>query len=157
MLADRTLENVRFACHNLRPSVLDDLGLQAALEWLCDTSREKGVPCTFSCVGLPRPMSSDVEIAVFRIAQEALSNVWRHAEATQVQVTLQYQKESMDLTISDNGRGFAQGHAPSGLLNERQGGLGVLGMRERAALIGALLTITSSPGAGCMVSISVPS
>jgi signal transduction histidine kinase len=156
-LADQTLEGLRNTCQNLRPSVLDDLGLQAALAWLCDTFRVRGVPCTFSCVGLPRSMHAEAEIAVFRIAQEALSNVWRHADATQVQVTLQYENECVDLTISDNGRGFAHDHTPSEPFREQHGGLGMRGMHERAALIGALLTITSSPGTGCMVRLSVPS
>src|SRR5438046_7558872 len=83
VLADHTLEGVRRACRDLRPSVLDDLGLHAALEWLSDSSSTRGVPCTFICTGTPQPTSSEAEIAIFRIVQEALSNIWRHSHATQ--------------------------------------------------------------------------
>jgi signal transduction histidine kinase len=156
-LANQTLKGLRSTCQNLRPAALDDLGLQAALAWLCDTVRERGVPCTFTCIGLSRSMHAEVEIAVFRIAQEALSNVWRHADATQVQVTIQYQSECVELTIADNGKGFTQDHPPSEPFRQQHGGLGIRGMHERATLVGALLTITSSPGTGCVVKLSAPS
>ena len=68
-LADHTLEEVRRACRDLRPSVLDDLGLRAALEWLSDSSSTRGVPCTFTCIGLPQPTTSESEIAIFRVVQ----------------------------------------------------------------------------------------
>src|SRR5437667_361121 len=87
-LADHTLEGVRRACKDLRPSVLDDLGLRAALEWLSDSSSTRGVPCTFACIGLPQSTSPEAEIAIFRIVQEALSNIWRHSCATQAYVEL---------------------------------------------------------------------
>jgi signal transduction histidine kinase len=154
-LADRTLEGVRRACRDLRPSVLDDLGLHAALEWLSDSSAERGVPCTFSCSGEPRPTSPEAEIAIFRIAQEALSNVWRHSQASQACLTLQYLPDRLLVSVSDNGRGFAPDQ-PTTREAGSQGGLGLLGMRERAALIGASLSIHSSPGQGCTVTLSLP-
>src|SRR5438093_10391897 len=80
-LADRTLEGVRRACRDLRPSVLDDLGLRAALEWLSDSCSTRGVRCKFKCTGLPQPTTPESEIAIFRIVQEALSNIWRHSHA----------------------------------------------------------------------------
>ena len=89
-LADRTLEGVRRACRDLRPSVLDDLGLRAALEWLSDSSSTRGVPCTFTCIGLPQPTTPESEIAIFRIVQESLSNIWRHSLATQAGIDLSY-------------------------------------------------------------------
>jgi len=75
-LADHTLEGVRRACRDLRPSVLDDLGLRAALEWLSDSSSSRGIPCNFIYVGLSQPTTPEVEIALFRIVQEAISNIW---------------------------------------------------------------------------------
>ncbi len=143
-LAALTLDGVRRACRDLRPSVLDDLGLRAALEWLSDSSSSRGVPCTFTCRGTPAPTTSEEEIAIFRIAQEALSNIWRHSGATQA-----------SLSIHDNGRGFALQSNPTTVYNPR-GGLGLIGMRERAALIGATLTISSSTGNGCHVALSLP-
>jgi signal transduction histidine kinase len=154
-LADHTLEGVRRACRDLRPSVLDDLGLRAALEWLCDSSAERGVPCTFVCLGVPQPTTSEAEIAIFRIVQETLSNIWRHSEATQAHVELHYLRECLKLTIHDNGKGFvANGYLDA--KHDSRHGLGLIGMRERAMLVGATLTITSSPGAGCSVVLSLP-
>ncbi len=155
-LADSTLEGVRRACRDLRPSVLDDLGLRAALEWLSDSSAARGVPCTFTCCGCDQPAPSGAEIAIFRIVQEALSNIWRHSEATQASIDLRYLPELLQVTISDNGKGFVlEEHRPDPALNSH-GGLGLLGMRERATLIGATLTISSSPGAGCTIVVSLP-
>ncbi len=152
-LADHTLEGVRRACRDLRPSVLDDLGLRAALEWLSDSSSSRGVPCTFTCAGVPLMTTPEEEIAIYRIAQEAMSNIWRHAQATQAWLELLYKEHLIRLTIQDNGRGFlprTEEQASS------QGGFGVIGMRERAALIGATLLITSSADNGCSVVLTLP-
>ena len=154
-LADHTLEGVRRACRDLRPSVLDDLGLRAAVEWLCDSSATRGVSCTFVCLGVPVSTSSEAEIAIFRIVQEALSNIWRHSEATQAHVELHYLQDCLKLTIHDNGKGFFT-NTHFNARNNAQGGLGLVGMRERAMLVGATLTITSSPQAGCSVVLSLP-
>src|SRR5713226_1684903 len=154
-LADRTLEGVRRACRDLRPSVLDDLGLRAALEWLSDSSSARGVPCTFMCIGMPRPTPPEAEIAIFRIVQEALSNIWRHSQATQASVELTYLPHFFQLTVCDNGKGFSQ-EQHLDLSRNSQGGLGLIGMRERAMLIGAALTIISSSGEGCKVELALP-
>jgi len=154
-LADRTLEGVRRACRDLRPSVLDDLGLRAALEWLSDSSSSRGVPCTFMCIGMPRPTPPEAEIAIFRIVQEALSNIWRHSQATQASVELTYLPHFFQLTVCDNGKGFSQ-EQHLDLSRNSQGGLGLIGMRERAMLIGAALTIISSSGEGCKVELALP-
>lgn len=173
-LADRTLEGVRRACRDLRPSVLDDLGLRAALEWLSDSSAERGLPCIFTCLGLPQAPPPEAEIAIFRIAQEALSNVWRHAHATQAEIALHYLPGILEVTIHDDGKGFAADQAQAWLVgtpfssdgkehsssttmyHSSQRGLGLVGMRERAMLIGARLQINSSPGKGCSVVLSLP-
>jgi len=154
-LADHTLDGVRRACRDLRPSILDDLGLQAALEWLCDSSSNRGVASNFSCSGTVLPTTPEAEIAIFRIVQEALSNVWRHAQATHVDVALQYQAAALTLRVEDNGRGFM----PEETLDDHhnsQSGLGLVGMRERAMLIGAELMIGSWPSCGCTVSLTLP-
>ncbi len=155
-LADATLEGVRRACRDLRPSVLDDLGLRAALEWLSDSSAARGVPCTFTCTGEPQSTKSEAEIAIFRIVQEALSNIWRHSHASQAYLELNYQSDLIQVCVRDNGQGFVvDQHALVPALNSPKG-LGLLGMRERAMLVGASLSITSHPGKGCTVILSLP-
>jgi len=154
-LADRTLEGVRRACRDLRPSVLDDLGLRAALEWLSDSSSSRGVPCTFSCIGLPQPTTPESEIAIFRIVQESLSNIWRHSLATQAGIDLFYLPHQLQLKIWDNGEGFSTDEYLD-LHHNSQSGLGLVGMRERAILIGANLKIISASGEGCSIELSLP-
>ena len=146
-LADQTLEGVRRACRDLRPSILDDLGLRAALEWLSNSLTSRGVACTFTCSGAETRLSPEAEIAIFRIVQEALSNIWRHANAKHASIELQYCPQLVQVSIRDNGRGFAGGeHA----------GMGLSSMRERALLIGADLKITSLLQKGCTVELSLP-
>jgi len=154
-LADHTLDGVRRACRDLRPSILDDLGLQAALEWLCDSSSSRGVASSFTCTGDVCSMSPETEIAIFRIAQEALSNVWRHAQAARVEMSVTYLPESLLLRIQDNGRGFLPTRARE-VSADSQSGLGLAGMRERAMLIGADLQIDTLPGRGCTVTLTLP-
>ena len=156
-LAEHTLEGVRRACRDLRPSVLDDLGLRAALEWLSDSSSVRGVPCQFSCRGVVQPTTSENEIAIFRITQEALSNIWRHSGATHASIELVYLPEQLRLSIHDNGRGIMPvDDVDTAHAHDSQGGLGLPGMRERAALIGATLKIISSPDNGCHIELSLP-
>lgn len=154
-LADRTLDGVRRACRDLRPSILDDLGLQAALEWLCDSSNNRGVASSFTCTGKAFLTPPEAEIAIFRIAQEALANAWRHSHATQVNVELNYLRDKLCLIIQDDGCGFL----PDRISDTRQDsstGLGLVGMRERAILIDAALVIKSQPGSGCIVTLTLP-
>jgi len=154
-LADHTLEGVRRACRDLRPSVLDDLGLRAALEWLSDSSSTRGVPCTFTCIGLYQPTPPESEIAIFRIVQESLSNIWRHSLATQAGIDLSYLPHQLQLKVWDNGKVFSTEQYLA-LPHSSQSGLGLVGMRERAILIGASLQIISTPGEGCSIELSLP-
>ena len=155
VLADHTLEGVRRACRDLRPSVLDDLGLHAALEWLSDSSSTRGVPCTFRCIGLPQPTTPESEIAIFRIVQESLSNIWRHSVATQAGIDLAYLPYQLQLKVWDNGKGFSTEQYLD-LHHSSQSVLGLVGMRERAILTGASLKIISVPGEGCSIELSLP-
>jgi signal transduction histidine kinase len=145
-LAEQTLEGVRRACRDLRPAILDDLGLCAALEWLSNSFASRGLACTFVCSGQEIRLKPEAEIAIFRIVQEALSNIWRHANAKQASIELHYLLQLVQVSIRDDGKGFA--------VNE-QAGMGLSGMRERALLIGADLTITSSPQNGYTVALSL--
>jgi len=154
-LADHTLEGVRRACRDLRPSVLDDLGLRAALEWLSDSSSTRGVPCTFTCIGLHQPTTPESEIAIFRIVQESLSNIWRHSLATQAGIDLTYLPHKLQVKVWDNGKGFSTEQYLD-LPHSSESGLGLVGMRERAIVIGAILKIISTPGEGCSIELTLP-
>ena len=163
-LTQRTLDSVRRACQDLRPSVLDDLGLSAALESLAGAMTERGMRCTFSENGIAQPYSPEVEVAVYRIAQEALSNAFRHSQPHQAEIALTYRPDGLRLVVSDDGRGFdvsaTLAHAPGGASRSTSvangAGLGLLGMRERATLIGATLDIQSAPGAGSRIILEAP-
>ncbi len=148
-LIDDAIDEVRGIALRLRPGILDDLGLVDALEWYAaDFERRTGISCTCKCGEVP-PLGNLLATAAYRIAQEALTNVARHAAAEQVQVELEVRGGFLQLRIVDDGRGFAPG-----CLREAAG-LGVAGMRERAGLVGGSLTVTSRPGAGTRVVFQV--
>jgi signal transduction histidine kinase len=149
-LIDKTIEDVRGMATRLRPSVLDSLGLVDALEWYTtDFERRTGITCIFERFDMP-VVDDTLATAAYRIAQEALTNVARHAYASRVDVVLQAQKGTLTLTVVDNGRGFNIME-----LSESEG-LGVAGMRERAALVGGELEIQSRPDKGTRVYFRVP-
>jgi PAS domain S-box-containing protein len=149
-LIDRTIEEVRSLAVRLRPGVLDRLGLVDALEWFTsDFERRTGITCIFEHNQVPG-LKDKVATAAYRIAQEALTNVVRHAQASCVNVVLQRQNGTLALAVSDNGQGFN----PAGL-SDREG-LGLLGMRERASLVGGDLEVNSEVGQGTRVYFKVP-
>ena len=150
-LIDDTIGRARRISTELRPGVLDDLGLEAAASWLTeDFQRRTGVRCQLASALPALTLEREASTALFRILQEALTNVSRHAEASQVQVELGQEGGRLVLEVRDNGRGTAEGR-PSGRRS-----LGVLGMMERARRLGGTLTFTSAPGAGTVVQASVP-
>lgn len=162
-LAKRSLESIRRACQNLRPSVLDDLGLAPALESLVTSLGADGLRCVYTQTGEPRPCPPEIEVTIYRIAQEAISNALRHAGATHLAVELGYSANSLRLVVRDDGRGFDTLAGSSGVraYGDQRGPeasthLGLLGMRERAALIGAELEVASVPGEGTTVTLRVP-
>ena len=159
-LAKRSLESIRRACQDLRPSVLDDLGLCAALASLATATTQRGLPCEFRSAGEQLPWPPEVEMTVYRIAQEAVANARQHAAATAAVIELAYLPAAMRLRVRDNGHGFSfpatTGRAPLvAPAPETRSGLGLLGMRERATLIGAQLAIESAPGTGTRVRLLV--
>ncbi|HEX6779478.1 MAG TPA: sensor histidine kinase [Ktedonobacterales bacterium] len=149
-LADRSLESVRRACRDLRPSVLDDLGLAAGLDWLVEGTVQRGLPCALQIEGERQTLPGEAELVFFRIAQEALANAWKHARASQAEVILAYMPGLARLCVKDNGCGFDLAEVEQRHVG---GGLGLLGMRERAALISAELEILSAPGQGTKVDV----
>ncbi len=149
-LIDRTIEEVRSLAVRLRPGVLDRLGLVDALEWFTsDFEKRTGITCVFEHSQVPG-INDKVATAAYRIAQEALTNVVRHAQANCVNVVLQGQNGFLSLAVSDNGRGFN----PAELTGPE--GLGLLGMRERASLVGGELEVNSGVGRGTLVYFKVP-
>jgi PAS domain S-box-containing protein len=143
---------VRTICSGLRPGVLDDLGLAAAIEWQAGefTSRN-GVQCQVSVPPVDLHLDGDRATATFRIFQECLTNVIRHAQAKSVRVALCQEEESILLVVQDDGIGFCE----SGFSNSL-GSLGLLGMKERAQFCGGNVRISSSPGNGTTVTVRVP-
>jgi signal transduction histidine kinase len=154
-LSGKTLDTVHTLALQLRPSVLDDLGLVPAVERLAaDFQRTHGLPITLETNLRTRPrLPATAETTLYRIAQEALTNVARHAAARSVSVVLEARRGSVTLIVEDDGRGFD----PARLITERnERSLGIFGMRERATLLGGSLTLESSPGDGTSVFVEIP-
>ena len=151
---ERALEQVRNLSLDLRPSLLDDLGLVAALRWyVARQTRLAGFTVHFSADDLGGRLAPALETACFRVAQEALTNVVRHARAQEVWVTLRCGDE-LCLSIRDDGIGFDVAAAQRRALQGES--LGLLGMRERVSIVGGRLTISSSPGKGAHVHACFP-
>jgi len=148
---DSTIGSVRRIASEIRPSILDDFGLVAALEWQSGQFQAKsGVICDFSANTEDLSLDHEIESGVFRIAQEALTNIARHAGASVVEIGVIRQNGEAIFSIRDNGRGFDVGN----LIKKRS--LGLIGMRERARLLGGELNIESKPGNGTLVKLTVP-
>jgi signal transduction histidine kinase len=147
-LARESLTEARRSVRALRPEPLEDNRLVDAVAELAQGwSRESGVPVTVSSEGQPRPVTPDREVALFRVAQEALANVAKHARASRVGVTLSYLDDQVVLDVRDDG---------SGLAGDRDGGFGLTVMRQRMDGVGGSLAVESEPGAGTAISASVP-
>jgi PAS domain S-box-containing protein len=150
-LTDTTINTVRRIASELRPSVLDDLGLVVAIKWQAQQFQDRtGIIVDCDCPVDDVHLNQEQSTAVFRIFQETLRNILRHAQATRVDVTMVDEGGALVLTIRDNGRGITEG--------ERSGPLsiGLLGMRERAHLIGGELDITGTKGEGTAVTVRLP-
>ncbi len=149
-LLTSTLDGVRRMSQNQRPAALEDLGLVAALQAHAEAWSDLGLSVTVDISGEPKRQPRAIEYAVYRVAQEALSNVARHAGVSDVDVELRFSPDELCLTVTDAGHGFATRRTPAGQ--------GLLGMRDRAAEIGAELEITSpaSTGRGTRVRLWVP-
>ena len=153
-LTTHTIENLRRLTRALRPIYLEDLGLVAALEVLSrETQQTSGLPIHFQRAGEPRRLPPQTELALYRMAQEALSNIIRHAQAGQAYLRIEFVPASVHLSIQDNGQGFAPPESPAELAP--QGHFGLLGLHERAELIGAQLEIQASPGNGTRIEINL--
>lgn len=147
-LVESSVAMVRNMALLLRPSMLDDLGLPAALEWQANqVSRSTGVKVKLVSAGIPDELPEEHKINIFRIVQEALNNVCRHARASSVEITLKAGEGRISVTIRDDGRGFRK---------PRPSGLGLIGMHERAESLGGTLLVKSDPGEGTMIEVCLP-
>jgi signal transduction histidine kinase len=154
-LAEQTINDLRRQTRALRPIYLEDLGLVTALEMLAqETSQSAGIPVDFHQQGDERRLSPEVELALYRMTQEALSNVIRHAQASQASVDLRFERQGVALEVSDNGQGFEVPRSPAEFAPS--GHFGLLGLHERAELIGARLEIRSAPGKGTCIQVNMP-
>ncbi len=153
-LARGTLQSVRRFSRDLRPSVLDDLGLVPAIELAVEaTNARLAGGARLEVSGEARRLGSAVELALFRIAQEALHNIEKHADATSASVRLSFDDGTVRLVVADDGRGWS---VPSNVSTlARAGKLGVLGMRERAELVGGTFELVSVQGAGSRVTVTI--
>ncbi len=154
-IVEDTLQQVRNLATGLRPSMLDDLGLVPALQWLSDQAAQRsGFTVSFQYQDMGGRVASDIETVCFRIVQEALTNIARHALASEVTIRLSREDGELHLSVSDDGQGF-----DLTAMTERAvagGSLGVLGMQERATLVGGQLDIDSAPGRGSTVHFKCP-
>jgi two-component system sensor histidine kinase UhpB len=148
-LANQAMRELLSLARQLRPTALDDLGLVAATAGQVEQLGRGEMETEFGAEGDFSDLSDDAQLVVYRVAQEALSNAARHSEAGRIAVTLRRTgADGVELDVADDGRGFA--------FDESEGGLGIAGMRERALLIGAKLTIESRPGHGTTIRLFVP-
>lgn len=151
--AKSALSEVRRMSRALRPSVLDDLGLVAALRWLARTTSEASGLDVILELGDEEPeLDPQTETLIFRIVQESLTNTIKHAGATRSRVVLHRHDGKLEISISDNGKGFDAGSA----LGVAENGFGVRGMRDRAELFGGKLDVKSAPDEGTLVTLILP-
>ena len=150
-----SMEAVRRLGHELRPPSLDDLGLPEATEALAQRMAERSdVDIEFEYFGSRRRLESEVELVLYRVAQEALTNMWKHAHATKARVILSSKADGVELIVDDNGRGFdPAGENPS---DGRGLGLGVFGMQERVDLVGGILEVDGNRNPGTRVRAWIP-
>lgn len=147
------VQEVRELIHDLRPLALDQLGLAGAVEQhVASFSQEAGIPASFTKSG-EVTLNPFAEVTVFRVVQECLTNVQKHANAARVEVRLQAADSGLRATVKDDGRGF---DPRDGASRSEGNGMGLLSMRERAELLGGGLSIESAPNGGCEVVLYIP-
>jgi signal transduction histidine kinase len=154
-LTEQTIENLRRLTRALRPIYLEDLGLVTALEMLArETGQATSISVEFQRQGAERRLDASIELALYRITQEALSNIAHHAQASRASLSITFTPQAVTMQVTDNGKGFDVPKNPAEFAPS--GHYGLLGLYERAELIGASLEIISAPGQGTQVNIKLP-
>ncbi len=153
-LVEKSMEAVHRFARDLRPPLLDDLGLIPTLHThLKEFTKRTGVPVRFTTFAGVEQLALDRRTVLFRVAQEAFSNVARHAKASQASLTIQQDEESVQMEIHDNGKAFAVKHRLNGRRVTR---LGLLGMQERVEMVGGSFEIESEPHKGTTIRATIP-
>ena len=149
------IQGIRRLSQDLRPAALDRLGLMPALEWLAsDVAEYSGIATKVNVLGTEHRLPEEIELVLFRTTQEALRNVWRHSQATEAEITVEFDEKKTRITVSDNGKGFNLPRALGDL--SRDGKLGLAGMQERTQLVDGTLTAQSQLGHGSSITVEVP-
>jgi two-component system sensor histidine kinase UhpB len=154
-LSNQTLTAMRQLSMDLRPTMLDDVGLIPTVRWYVQSfSNRLKIASNFQAVGFEEKLPPQIETALYRILQEALNNIAKHSGATRIEISLERRDGLVSASVTDNGRGFD----PVRVLrsDSLEGGLGILGMEERVSLLGGKIDIQSKPGAGTYLYIEVP-
>ncbi|MFC1897521.1 histidine kinase, partial [Chloroflexota bacterium] len=151
---DKSLKELRRVLTGLRPPALDELGISHALRQSLDDLKTDGIDCRFSEVGTPARLPSSIEIVVYRVVQETLTNIRKHANATKVNLRLQFQADKLLVEIRDNGRGFNLSQTLDSAISV--GHMGLLGMKQRAEILGGDIKIKTSEKTGTAIILSLP-
>jgi signal transduction histidine kinase len=150
-MIDKTIQTVKRISTELRPGLLDDLGLAAAIEWQTEEFQKRtGIQCKITIDPKDISFDRDRNTAIYRIFQETLTNVARHAHATEVNVTLQQRDDQLELNVRDNGRGITEKE----LANPRS--FGLIGIRERVKIFSGINIIKGIPGKGTTLTVRMP-
>ena len=146
VLAVEALESLRMTAQGLRPRIIDDLGLVAAVEWIAEElERDYQIQVKVEVEGMERELTPEAQIVLFRIAQEALNNIRKHAQASRVAIKITSDDDVITMTITDNGTGFEVPERVEDMVST--GKLGLMGMYERARLLDGSFQVKSQPGA----------
>ena len=148
---DNAVSATRRIISDMRPTILDDLGLLAAIEWqAAEFHRHSGIECRVNCIEDEANLDKQYSIALFRILQEALTNVSRHAKASRVEIEFLHSEKEAILSVSDNGRGMTGNNIATSK------SYGILGMTERVEQLGGKIIFSSPPGGGFSVTVTLP-
>ncbi len=148
-IAQSTLNNIRTLSQALHPVLLEEAGLESTLDWYIPTAgRQTGLALHYEKTGQPFPVETSAGVHIYRVLQEALNNVSRHSGANDAWIWLRFAPDSLELEVEDHGKGFVR--------EKSQRGIGLVGMRERAELIGGTLMISPHPQGGTKVRLQIP-
>ena len=155
LITENVLTQVREISHNLHPSILEDLGMVSALRWAVGRYRNRtGIKIGLEIIAVIENPNPEIALSCYRVVQEALTNVAKHAQATSVQICLKEEGHTLSCIIEDNGNGYDQEAEAAGDYHVR--GIGLISMRERISSIGGHLSVQSQPGQGTTISFQIP-